>query len=181
MTLLRRLVSPLGCSICFVLRLAPSPEAQVAFQNVFGAFDGRMKPEPGIELLVSWVTSYSRAFDSRPHYRSELLITVIARWTGVDAGADRALLHSMMVAPTLSTALTSDMGYSTSSAQEAQAHLIWLHDCARPGRPTFGLKRSIEQASSRTAHLSFGPSSQQTAGHGDFRQLSGTAEDANAP
>jgi imidazolonepropionase-like amidohydrolase len=108
------------------------------------------------------------------------------------AGGGRVLMpglieahwHAMMVAPTFATALTADMGYiNLVAGREAEATLMRGFTTVRDmGGPTFGLKRAIDEGI--TAGPRIYPSGafiSQTAGHGDFRQLSDIPRTPNTP
>jgi imidazolonepropionase-like amidohydrolase len=99
-------------------------------------------------------------------------------------GLIEAHWHAMMVAPTFATALTADMGYiNLVAGREAEATLMRGFTTVRDmGGPTFGLKRAIDEGI--TAGPRIYPSGafiSQTAGHGDFRQLSDIPRTPNAP
>jgi imidazolonepropionase-like amidohydrolase len=99
-------------------------------------------------------------------------------------GLIEAHWHAMMVAPTFATALTADMGYiNLVAGQEAEATLMRGFTTVRDmGGPTFGLKRAIDEGI--TAGPRIYPSGafiSQTAGHGDFRQLSDIPRTQNTP
>jgi imidazolonepropionase-like amidohydrolase len=108
------------------------------------------------------------------------------------AGGGRVLMpglieahwHAMMVAPTFATALTADMGYiNLVAGREAEATLMRGFTTVRDmGGPTFGLKRAIDEGIIAGPRIyPSGAFISQTAGHGDFRQLSDIPRTPNTP
>jgi len=99
-------------------------------------------------------------------------------------GLIEAHWHAMMVAPTFATALTADMGYiNLVAGQEAEATLMRGFTTVRDmGGPTFGLKRAIDEGIIAGPRIyPSGAFISQTAGHGDFRQLSDIPRTQNTP
>ena len=99
-------------------------------------------------------------------------------------GLIEAHWHAMMVTPTIQTAMTSDIGYiNLLAAQEAEATLMRGFTTVRDmGGPTFGLKRAIDEGVIVGPRIyPAGAFISQTAGHGDFRQLSEIPRTPNSP
>ena len=145
------------------------------FQNV-RVFDGKnetLSPVSNVLIVGNVIKTVSTAdITVDPKFP----VTVIAGGGRVlMPGLIEAHWHAMMVAPTLATAMTADMGYlSLLAAQEAEATLMRGFTTVRDmGGPTFGLKRAIDEGITVGPRIyPSGAFISQTAGHGDFRQLS---------
>ena len=160
------------------------PETTTLFQNVrvFDGKSGTVSAASNVLIKGNIITSVSTADIAVDPKASPTII----------AGGGRVLMpglieahwHAMMVAPTFATALTADMGYiNLVAGQEAEATLMRGFTTVRDmGGPTFGLKRAIDEGI--TAGPRIYPSGafiSQTAGHGDFRQLSDIPRTPNTP
>jgi imidazolonepropionase-like amidohydrolase len=160
------------------------PETTTLFQNVrvFDGKSGTVSAASNVLIKGNIITSVSTADIAVDPKASPTII----------AGGGRVLMpglieahwHAMMVAPTFATALTADMGYiNLVAGQEAEATLMRGFTTVRDmGGPTFGLKRAIDEGI--TAGPRIYPSGafiSQTAGHGDFRQLSDIPRTQNTP
>ena len=160
------------------------PETTTLFQNVrvFDGKSGTVGAPSNVLIKGNIIASVSTA---------DIAVDPKASPTIV-AGAGRILMpglieahwHAMMVAPTFATALTADMGYiNLVAGREAEATLMRGFTTVRDmGGPTFGLKRAIDEG------LIVGPRIypsgafiSQTAGHGDFRQLSDIPRTPSTP
>ncbi len=151
------------------------PETTTLFQNVrvFDGKSGTVGAPSNVLIKGNIIASVST---------SDIAVDPKAGATIV-AGAGRILMpglieahwHAMMVAPTFATALTADMGYiNLVAGQEAEATLMRGFTTVRDmGGPTFGLKRAIDEGIVAGPRIyPSGAFISQTAGHGDFRQLS---------
>jgi imidazolonepropionase-like amidohydrolase len=160
------------------------PETTTLFQNVrvFDGKSGTVSAASNVLIKGNIIASVSTADIAVDPKASPTII----------AGGGRVLMpglieahwHAMMVAPTFATALTADMGYiNLVAGQEAEATLMRGFTTVRDmGGPTFGLKRAIDEGI--TAGPRIYPSGafiSQTAGHGDFRQLSDIPRTQNTP
>jgi imidazolonepropionase-like amidohydrolase len=160
------------------------PETTTLFQNVrvFDGKSGTVSAASNVLIKGNIIASVSTA---------DIAVDPKANPT-IIAGGGRVLMpglieahwHAMMVAPTFATALTADMGYiNLVAGQEAEATLMRGFTTVRDmGGPTFGLKRAIDEGI--TAGPRIYPSGafiSQTAGHGDFRQLSDIPRTQNTP
>jgi imidazolonepropionase-like amidohydrolase len=160
------------------------PETTTLFQNVrvFDGKSGTVSAASNVLIKGNIITSVSTADIAVDPKASPTII----------AGGGRVLMpglieahwHAMMVAPTFATALTADMGYiNLVAGHEAEATLMRGFTTVRDmGGPTFGLKRAIDEGI--TAGPRIYPSGafiSQTAGHGDFRQLSEIPRTQNTP
>jgi imidazolonepropionase-like amidohydrolase len=160
------------------------PETTTLFKNVrvFDGKSGTISAASNVLIKGNIIASVSTADIAVDPKASPTII----------AGGGRVLMpglieahwHAMMVAPTFATALTADMGYiNLVAGQEAEATLMRGFTTVRDmGGPTFGLKRAIDEGI--TAGPRIYPSGafiSQTAGHGDFRQLSDIPRTQNTP
>jgi imidazolonepropionase-like amidohydrolase len=160
------------------------PETTTLFQNVrvFDGKSGTVSAASNVLIKGNIIASVSTA---------DIAVDPKANPT-IIAGGGRVLMpglieahwHAMMVAPTFATALTADMGYiNLVAGREAEATLMRGFTTVRDmGGPTFGLKRAIDEGI--TAGPRIYPSGafiSQTAGHGDFRQLSDIPRTPNTP
>jgi imidazolonepropionase-like amidohydrolase len=159
-------------------------ETATLFQNVrvFDGKSGTIGPASNVLIKGNAIASVSTA-DIAVDPKSA---------TTIVAGGGRVLMpglieahwHAMMVAPTFAAAMTADMGYITLLAgQEAEATLMRGFTTVRDmGGPTFGLKRAIDEGIIAGPRIyPSGAFISQTAGHGDFRQLSEIPRTQNAP
>jgi imidazolonepropionase-like amidohydrolase len=159
-------------------------ETATLFQNVrvFDGKSGTIGPASNVLIKGNAIASVSTA-DIAVDPKSAATIV---------AGGGRVLMpglieahwHAMMVAPTFAAAMTADMGYITLLAgQEAEATLMRGFTTVRDmGGPTFGLKRAIDEGIIAGPRIyPSGAFISQTAGHGDFRQLSEIPRTQNAP
>ena len=151
------------------------PETTTLFQNVrvFDGKSGTVGAPSNVLIKGNIIARVSTADIAVDPKASPTII----------AGAGRVLMpglieahwHAMMVAPTFATALTADMGYiNLVAGQEAEATLMRGFTTVRDmGGPTFGLKRAIDEGLIAGPRIyPSGAFISQTAGHGDFRQLS---------
>ena len=160
------------------------PETTTLFQNVrvFDGKSGTVSAASNVLIKGNIIASVSTADIAVDPKASPTII----------AGGGRVLMpglieahwHAMVVAPTFATALTADMGYiNLVAGREAEATLMRGFTTVRDlGGPTFGLKRAIDEGI--TAGPRIYPSGafiSQTAGHGDFRQLSDIPRTQNTP
>jgi imidazolonepropionase-like amidohydrolase len=175
MFLFRRLFIIAAVLLTLCASAVAQPETTTLFQNVrvFDGKSGTVSAPSNVLIKGNIIASVSSADIAVDPKASPTII----------AGGGRVLMpglieahwHAMMVAPTFATALTADMGYiNLVAGQEAEATLMRGFTTVRDmGGPTFGLKRAIDEG------LVVGPRIypsgafiSQTAGHGDFRQLS---------
>jgi imidazolonepropionase-like amidohydrolase len=151
------------------------PETTTLFQNVrvFDSKSGTVSAASNVLIKGNIIASVSAADIAVDPKASPTII----------AGGGRVLMpglieahwHAMMVAPTFATALTADMGYiNLVAGREAEATLMRGFTTVRDmGGPTFGLKRAIDEGLVAGPRIyPSGAFISQTAGHGDFRQLS---------
>ena len=151
------------------------PETTTLFQNVrvFDGKSGTVSAASNVLIKGNIIASVSTA---------DIAVDPKAGATIV-AGGGKVLMpglieahwHAMMVAPTFATALTADMGYiNLVAGREAEATLMRGFTTVRDmGGPTFGLKRAIDEGLIAGPRIyPSGAFISQTAGHGDFRQLS---------
>jgi len=152
----------------------PSANPATLFQNVrvFDGKSGTLSPVSNVLVDGNIIKSVSTAdivIDSKSP------ATIIAGGGRVlMPGLIEAHWHAMMVAPTLLTAMTADIGYlNLLAAQAAEATLMRGFTTVRDmGGPTFGLKRAIDEGIVAGPRIyPSGAFISQTAGHGDFRQL----------
>ena len=175
MFLFRRLFIIAAVLLILCASAVAQPETTTLFQNVrvFDGKSGTVSAASNVLIKGNIIASVSTADIAVDPKASPTII----------AGGGRVLMpglieahwHAMMVAPTFATALTADMGYiNLVAGQEAEATLMRGFTTVRDmGGPTFGLKRAIDEGI--TAGPRIYPSGafiSQTAGHGDFRQLS---------
>jgi imidazolonepropionase-like amidohydrolase len=167
------LVAALLLSLC--ASAVAQPETTTLFQNVrvFDGKSGTVSAPSNVLIKGNIIASVSTA---------DIAVDPKAGATIV-AGGGRVLMpglieahwHAMMVAPTFATALTADMGYiNLVAGREAEATLMRGFTTVRDmGGPTFGLKRAIDEGLVAGPRIyPSGAFISQTAGHGDFRQLS---------
>jgi imidazolonepropionase-like amidohydrolase len=160
------------------------PETTTLFQNVrvFDGKSGTVSAASNVLIKGNIITSVSTADIAVDPKASPTII----------AGGGRVLMpglieahwHAMMVAPTFATALTADMGYiNLVAGHEAEATLMRGFTTVRDmGGPTFGLKRAIDEGIIAGPRIyPSGAFISQTAGHGDFRQLSEIPRTQNTP
>jgi imidazolonepropionase-like amidohydrolase len=160
------------------------PETTTLFQNVrvFDGKSGTVSAASNVLIKGNIIASVSTADIAVDPKASPTIISGGGRV--LMPGLIEAHWHAMMVAPTFATALTADMGYiNLVAGQEAEATLMRGFTTVRDmGGPTFGLKRAIDEGI--TAGPRIYPSGafiSQTAGHGDFRQLSDIPRTQNTP
>jgi len=175
MFLFRRLFIIAAVLLTLCASAVAQPETTTLFQNVrvFDGKSGTVSAPSNVLIKGNIIAGVSAADIAVDPKASPTII----------AGGGRVLMpglieahwHAMMVAPSFATALTADMGYiNLVAGQEAEATLMRGFTTVRDmGGPTFGLKRAIDEG------LVVGPRIypsgafiSQTAGHGDFRQLS---------
>jgi len=184
MFLFRRLFIIAAVLLILCASAVAQPETTTLFQNVrvFDGKSGTVSAASNVLIKGNIIASVSTA---------DIAVDPKANPT-IIAGGGRVLMpglieahwHAMMVAPTFATALTADMGYiNLVAGQEAEATLMRGFTTVRDmGGPTFGLKRAIDEGI--TAGPRIYPSGafiSQTAGHGDFRQLSDIPRTPNTP
>jgi imidazolonepropionase-like amidohydrolase len=184
MFLFRRLFIIAAVLLTLCASAVAQPETTTLFQNVrvFDGKSGTVSTASNVLIEGNIIASVSTA---------DIAVDPKANPT-IIAGGGRVLMpglieahwHAMMVAPTFATALTADMGYiNLVAGREAEATLMRGFTTVRDmGGPTFGLKRAIDEGI--TAGPRIYPSGafiSQTAGHGDFRQLSDIPRTPNAP
>jgi imidazolonepropionase-like amidohydrolase len=184
MFLFRRLFIIAAVLLTFCASAVAQSETTTLFQNVrvFDGKSGTVSAPSNVLIKGNIIASVSSADIAVDPKASPTII----------AGGGRVLMpglieahwHAMMVAPTFATALTADMGYiNLVAGQEAEATLMRGFTTVRDmGGPTFGLKRAIDEGI--TAGPRIYPSGafiSQTAGHGDFRQLSDIPRTPNTP
>ena len=162
------------CGLTFPLNAQTPAPAATVFQNV-RIFDGKsgQLSEPSHVLVrgnrIERISSTPIAIDERAD-------TVL-----IDGGG-RTLMpglidmhwHAMLVRPTATAALTSDIGYTNlMAAAEATDTLLRGFTTVRDlGGPTFGLKRAIDEGIVAGPRIfPSGAIITVTSGHGDFRQL----------
>ena len=152
----------------------PSANPATLFQNVrvFDGKSGTLSPVSNVLVdgnIIKSVSTADIAIDPKSP------ATIIAGGGRVlMPGLIEAHWHAMMVARTLLTALTADIGYlNLLAAQAAEATLMRGFTTVRDmGGPTFGLKRAIDEGIVAGPRIyPSGAFISQTAGHGDFRQL----------
>jgi imidazolonepropionase-like amidohydrolase len=160
------------------------PETTTLFQNVrvFDGKSGTVSAASNVLIKGNIIASVSTADIAVDPKASPTIISGGGRV--LMPGLIEAHWHAMMVAPTFATALTADMGYiNLVAGREAEATLMRGFTTVRDmGGPTFGLKRAIDEGI--TAGPRIYPSGafiSQTAGHGDFRQLSDIPRTQNTP
>jgi len=184
MFLFRRLFIIAAVLLILCASAVAQPETTTLFQNVrvFDGKSGTVSAASNVLIKGNIIASVSTA---------DIAVDPKANPT-IIAGGGRVLMpglieahwHAMMVAPTFATALTADMGYiNLVAGREAEATLMRGFTTVRDmGGPTFGLKRAIDEGI--TAGPRIYPSGafiSQTAGHGDFRQLSDIPRTPNTP
>src|SRR5882757_4605710 len=162
----------------------PSANPATLFQNVrvFDGKSGTLSPVSNVLVdgnIIKSVSTADIAIDPKSP------ATIIAGGGRVlMPGLIEAHWHAMMVAPTLLTAMTADIGYlNLLAAQAAEATLMRGFTTVRDmGGPTFGLKRAIDEGIVAGPRIyPSGAFISQTAGHGDFRQLSEIPRTQNTP
>ena len=175
------------CSSANAQQAVTSPPPSVSatlFQNV-RVFDGKnetLTPASNVLIEGNTITCVSTAdIPVDP----KLSVTVVAGGGRVlMPGLIEAHWHAIMVAPSLSTAMTASMGYLyILAAQAAEATLMRGFTTIRDmGGPTFGLKRAIDEGVVVGPRIyPSGAFISQTAGHGDFRQLNEIPRTPNSP
>src|SRR5260370_24536079 len=184
MFLFRRLFIIAAVLLILCASAVAQPETTTLFQNVrvFDGKSGTVSAASNVLIKGNIIASVSTADIAVDPKASPTII----------AGGGRVLMpglieahwHAMMVAPTFATALTADMGYiNLVAGQEAEATLMRGFTTVRDmGGPTFGLKRAIDEGIIAGPRIyPSGAFISQTAGHGDFRQLSEIPRTPNAP
>jgi imidazolonepropionase-like amidohydrolase len=175
MFMFRRLFLVAAVLLILCASAIAQPETTTLFQNVrvFDGKSGTVSAASNVLIKGNIIASVSTA---------DIAVDPKAGATIV-AGGGKVLMpglieahwHAMMVAPTFATALTADMGYiNLVAGREAEATLMRGFTTVRDmGGPTFGLKRAIDEGLVAGPRLyPSGAFISQTAGHGDFRQLS---------
>src|SRR5258708_9789271 len=174
MFLFRRLFIIAAVLLVLCAPAVAQPETTTLFQNVrvFDGKSGTVGPASNVLIKGNIIASVSTADIA---VGSKANPTIIAGGGRVlMPGGIEAHWHAMMVAPTFATALTADMGYiNLVAGQEAEATLMRGFTTVRDmGGPTFGLKRAIDEGIVAGPRIyPSGAFISQTAGHGDFRQL----------
>jgi imidazolonepropionase-like amidohydrolase len=184
MFLFRRLFIIAAVLLTFCASAVAQSETTTLFQNVrvFDGKSGTVSAPSNVLIKGNIITSVSSADIAVDPNASPTII----------AGGGRVLMpglieahwHAMMVAPTFATALTADMGYiNLLAGREAEATLMRGFTTVRDmGGPTFGLKRAIDEGIIAGPRIyPSGAFISQTAGHGDFRQLSDIPRTPNTP
>jgi imidazolonepropionase-like amidohydrolase len=175
MFLFRRLFIIVAVLLTLCASAVAQPETTTLFQNV-RVFDGKSGTvgAPSNVLIKGNIIAGVSAADIAVDPKASA--TIIAGGGRVlMPGLIEAHWHAMMVAPTFATALTADMGYiNLVAGREAEATLMRGFTTVRDmGGPTFGLKRAIDEGLVAGPRIyPSGAFISQTAGHGDFRQLS---------
>jgi len=184
MFLFRRLFIIVAVLLTLCASAVAQPETTTLFQNVrvFDGKSGTVSAASNVLIKGNIIASVSTADIAVDPKASPTIISGGGRV--LMPGLIEAHWHAMMVAPTFATALTADMGYiNLVAGQEAEATLMRGFTTVRDlGGPTFGLKRAIDEGI--TAGPRIYPSGafiSQTAGHGDFRQLSDIPRTQNTP
>ena len=184
MLLFRRLFIIAGVLLILCASAVAQPETTTLFQNVrvFDGKSGTVSAASNVLIKGNIIASVSTADIAVDPKASPTIISGGGRV--LMPGLIEAHWHAMMVAPTFATALTADMGYiNLVAGREAEATLMRGFTTVRDlGGPTFGLKRAIDEGI--TAGPRIYPSGafiSQTAGHGDFRQLSDIPRTQNTP
>jgi imidazolonepropionase-like amidohydrolase len=175
MFMFRRLFLVAAVLLILCASAIAQPETTTLFQNVrvFDGKSGTVSAASNVLIKGNIIASVSTA---------DIAVDPKAGATIV-AGGGKVLMpglieahwHAMMVAPTFATALTADMGYiNLVAGREAEATLMRGFTTVRDmGGPTFGLKRAIDEGLVAGPRIyPSGAFISQTAGHGDFRQLS---------
>lgn len=175
MFLFRRLFIIAAVLLTLCASAVAQPETTTLFQNVrvFDGKSGTVSAPSNVLIKGNIIAGVSAADIAVDPKASPTII----------AGGGRVLMpglieahwHAMMVAPTFATALTADMGYiNLVAGREAEATLMRGFTTVRDmGGPTFGLKRAIDEGLVAGPRIyPSGAFISQTAGHGDFRQLS---------
>ncbi|HEY2612069.1 MAG TPA: amidohydrolase family protein [Reyranella sp.] len=184
MFLFRRLFIIAAVLLTFCASAVAQSETTTLFQNVrvFDGKSGTVSAPSNVLIKGNIIASVSSADIAVDPKASPTII----------AGGGRVLMpglieahwHAMMVAPTFATALTADMGYiNLLAGREAEATLMRGFTTVRDmGGPTFGLKRAIDEGIIAGPRIyPSGGFISQTAGHGDFRQLSDIPRTPNTP
>ena len=184
MFVFRRLFIVAAVLLILCASAVAQPETTTLFQNVriFDGKSGTVSAASSVLIKGNIIASVSTADIAVDPKASPTII----------AGGGRVLMpglieahwHAMMVAPTFATALTADMGYiNLVAGQEAEATLMRGFTTVRDmGGPTFGLKRAIDEGIVAGPRIyPSGAFISQTAGHGDFRQLSEIPRTPNTP
>ena len=184
MFLFRRLFIIAAVLLTFCASAVAQSETTTLFQNVrvFDGKSGTVSAPSNVLIKGNIIASVSTA---------DIAVDPKANPT-IIAGGGRVLMpglieahwHAMMVAPTFATALTADMGYiNLVAGREAEATLMRGFTTVRDmGGPTFGLKRAIDEGIIAGPRIyPSGAFISQTAGHGDFRQLSDIPRTPNTP
>jgi imidazolonepropionase-like amidohydrolase len=184
MFVFRRLFVIAAVLLILCAAASAQPETTTLFQNVrvFDGKSGTVGPASNVLIKGNIIASVSMA---------DIAVDPKANPT-IIAGGGRVLMpglieahwHAMMVAPTFATALTADMGYiNLVAGREAEATLMRGFTTVRDmGGPTFGLKRAIDEGIIAGPRIyPSGAFISQTAGHGDFRQLSEIPRTQNTP
>jgi imidazolonepropionase-like amidohydrolase len=184
MFLFRRLFIIAAVLLTFCASAVAQSETTTLFQNVrvFDGKSGTVSAPSNVLIKGNIIASVSSADIAVDPKASPTII----------AGGGRVLMpglieahwHAMMVAPTFATALTADMGYiNLLAGREAEATLMRGFTTVRDmGGPTFGLKRAIDEGIIAGPRIyPSGAFISQTAGHGDFRQLSDIPRTPNTP
>ena len=184
MFLFRRLFIIAAVLLTFCASAVAQSETTTLFQNVrvFDGKSGTVSAASNVLIKGNIIASVSTADIAVDPKASPTII----------AGGGRVLMpglieahwHAMMVAPTFATALTADMGYiNLLAGREAEATLMRGFTTVRDmGGPTFGLKRAIDEGIVAGPRIyPSGAFISQTAGHGDFRQLSDIPRTQNTP
>jgi len=184
MLLFRRLFIIAAVLLILCASAVAQPETTTLFQNVrvFDGKSGTVSAASNVLIKGNIIASVSTADIAVDPKASPTIISGGGRV--LMPGLIEAHWHAMMVAPTFATALTADMGYiNLVAGREAEATLMRGFTTVRDlGGPTFGLKRAIDEGI--TAGPRIYPSGafiSQTAGHGDFRQLSDIPRTQNTP
>jgi imidazolonepropionase-like amidohydrolase len=184
MTVFRRLFLVAAVLLSLCASAVAQPETTTLFQNVrvFDGKSGMVSAASNVLIKGNTIAGVSAADIAVDPKASPTII----------AGGGRVLMpglieahwHAMMVAPTFATALTADMGYiNLVAGREAEATLMRGFTTVRDmGGPTFGLKRAIDEGLVAGPRIyPSGAFISQTAGHGDFRQLSDIPRTPSTP
>ena len=175
MFLFRRLFNLAAVLLTLCTSAVAQPETTTLFQNVrvFDGKSGTVSAASNVLIKGNIIASVSTADIAVDTKASPTIIVGGGRV--LMPGLIEAHWHAMMVAPTFATALTADMGYiNLVAGREAEATLMRGFTTVRDmGGPTFGLKRAIDEGLVAGPRIyPSGAFISQTAGHGDFRQLS---------
>jgi imidazolonepropionase-like amidohydrolase len=155
--------------------VAPANEdgtSALLFENV-RVFDGRgtaLSPPSNVLVIGDKIAKLSREPIAVPH--DVAVRTVPGGGRTLMPGLIDAHWHSMLVAPDMMTAMTSDLGFLTLLAADAarQTLMQGFTTVRDMGGPSFSLKRAIDRGLIEGPRIfPSGAMISQSGGHGDFR------------